>query len=128
MNNKITIPTLLLAAVTTVGFMLPQSASARDHQADKRGNPPKFVHYDRERHQRQYPLRPIPRWFKDYQQHHPYGYQSWHRHPGYFANKHAWKKHYRRMERERHHYPRHDQRRYGRNYDSNIHFRIDYWD
>jgi hypothetical protein len=140
MNKKIQLPALLLAAVTAIGIMIPQNATARDRHADDRGNPPKFAHHDRERHQlrhqrqhyrhQQHRPRHAPRWMRHYQRQHAYGhqYRPWRRHPGFFADKHALKKHYRRMERKQHHYPRHDRSRYGRHNDSNIHFRIDYWD
>lgn len=137
MNKKITIPTLLLAAVTAAVFMLPQSAVARDRHANDREHSPKFMHYERERHQyrhkrqhyRHQQHRPAPRWYRHYQRHHAYGhhYRPLRRHPGYFANKHAWKKHYRRMERQHRHHDRYDRPRHSRYPDSNIHFRIDYW-
>jgi len=137
MNNKIKLPALLLAAVTTVGFMLPQGAIARDRHADDRGNPPKFAQYDRQRHQnqhqpqqyRQHRQQPVPRWYRRYQRNQGYGqhYRPWRNHPGRYMDKHALKKYYRRIEQQRHH-SRHDRATYGRYSDSNIHFRIDYWD
>ena len=137
MNNKIKLPALLLAAVTTVGFMLPQGAIARDRHADDRGNAPKFAQYDRERHQNRHQRRdyrhhrqqPVPRWYRRYQRNQGYGhhYRPWRNHPGRYMDKHALKKYYRRIEQQRHH-SRHDRSTYGRYSDSNIHFRIDYWD
>ena len=137
MNKKIQLPTLLLAAVTTVGFMLPQGAIARDRHADDRGNPPKFAQYDRERHQNRHQRRdyrhhrqqPVPRWYRRYQRNHAYNhhYRPWRHHRGYYMDRHALKKHYRRMQRQHQHnsYDRYPSRGYS---DSNIHFRIDYWD
>ncbi|NNF95915.1 MAG: hypothetical protein HKM94_03185 [Halobacteria archaeon] len=137
MNNKTKLPALLLAAVTTIGFMLPQTAAARDRHADDRGSPPKFAHYDRERHQyrqqrqhyRHHQHRSAPRWYRRYQRHYGYGhhYRPWRKHPGYFMDRHALKKHYRRMERQQRHHRRYDRSPYGGYNDSNIHFRIDYW-
>jgi hypothetical protein len=138
MNKKITVSAILLAAVTAAGFMLPQNAVARDRHANERGNPPKFLQYERERHQyrhqrqhyrQQHGQRHAPRWYRHYQRHHAYGhhYRPWQKHPGFFANKHAWKKHYRRMERHQRHHGRYDRPRHSRYPDSNIHFRIDYW-
>ncbi len=132
MNKSIQIPALLLAAVTAIGFMLPQEAAARERRADERRDAPKFAHYDRERHQYRHQRRhdrhhhPVPRWYRHYQRHHRHGhaYRHWRRHPGYFADRRALKRHYRRMERRYHHY---DPYRYGGYPDSNIHFRIDYW-
>jgi len=131
MNNKITLSALLLAAATTVGFMLPGTAAARDGHGAKREAPVQFVHNDRYRHHyRHQGPQHVPRWLHHYQRHQPYGRHTlpWPRPPGYFTDKHAWKKHYRRMERHQHHQPRYDRRHYGRHNDSNIHFRIDYWD
>ena len=135
MNNKIQLPALLLAAVTTVGFMMPQSAIARDRHADDRRDPPKFAQYDRERHQnrhqrrdyRQHRKQPVPRWYRRYQRNQGYGhhYRPWRNHPGYYMDKRALKKHYRRMQRQHNRYDRYPSGRYN---DSNIHFRIDYWD
>ena len=137
MNNKIKIPALLLAAVTIVGFMMPQSASARERHADDRASPPKFAHYDRERHQyrhqrqhyRHHQHRPVPRWYRRYQRHHGYGhhYRPLRKHHGRYMDKHALKKYYRRMERQPRHHHRYDRSPYGGYSDSNIHFRIDYW-
>lgn len=131
MDKKIPVPALLLVAITAVGFMLPGTAAARDNHVDKRAAPAHFAHYDRHRHQyRPHRPRHAPRWYRHYQRHHAYGhhYRPWRRHPGFYTDKHALKKHYRHMERKQHHYPRHDRNRYGRHSDSNIHFRIDYWD
>lgn len=129
MNNKITLSALLLAAATTVGFMLPGTAAARDNHGAKREAPVQFAHYDRQRHQsyRHHAPRHVPRWMRHYQRHHAYGRHArpWPRHPGFFTDKHGWKKHYRRMERKHH---GHDRSHYPRYRDSNIHFRIDYWD
>ena len=137
MNNKIKLPALLLAAVTTVGFMLPQGAIARDRHADDRGNPPKFAQYERERHQnrhqpqqyRHHRQQPVPRWYRRYQRHHGYGhhYRPLRKHHGRYMDEHALKKYYRRMERQPRHHHRYDRYPYGGYSDSNIHFRIDYW-
>ena len=131
MNKNITLPALLLAAVATVGFILPGTAAARDNHSNKRAVPSHYAHADRHRHDyRQHRSRQAPRWMHHYQRHQAYGhhYRPWKRYPGFFADKHALKKHYRRMEQHRHHQPRYDRRHYGRHNDSNIHFRIDYWD
>ncbi len=128
MNKKLYLPALLLAATTTAGFMLPGTAAARDNHVDKREVPVQFVHYDRYRHDyRQHRPQPVPRWMHQYQRHHAYGhdYRPGHRHPGFFADKHALKHYYRRMERDHHRHDRRHSPGYG---DSNIHFRIDYWD
>jgi len=128
MNNKITLSALLLAAATTVGLMLPGTAAARDGHGAKREAPVQFVHNDRYRHHyRHQTPQHVPRWLYHYQRHQPYGRHTlpWPRPPGYFTDKHAWKKHYRRMERDQHDY---DRTRYRRHDDSNIHFRIDYWE
>lgn len=137
MNKKIQLPALLLAAVTAVGFMIPQNAIARDRHADDRGNPPKFAHYDRERHQlrhqrqhyRHQQQRPVPRWYRRYQRNHGYGhnYRPWRNHPGLHMDRHALKKHYRRMERQQRHHGRYNRSPHRGYPDSNIHFRIDYW-
>jgi len=137
MYKKIQVPALLLAAITTIGFILPQEAAARERRADDRRDPPKFAHYDRERHQyrhqrqhyRHHQHRPVPRWYRRYQRHHGHShhYRPWRKHPGYFADRRALKKHYRRMERHQRHHRRYDRSRYGSYPDSNIHFRIDYW-
>ena len=127
MNNKITLSALLLTAATTVGFMLPGTAAARDNHTANREAPVKFVHYERQRHHyRHQAPRHVPRWYRHYQRHHAYGhhYRPWPKHPGFFANKHAPKKHYRHMERKHQRHDRRSHRGYG---DSNIHFRIDYW-
>lgn len=127
MKNKITFPALLLAAATTVGFMLPGTAAARDDHAAKREAPVKFAHNDRQRqHYRQPAPRHVPRWQHYYQHQHAYGhpYRPWGHHPGIFVDKHALKKYYRPMERDRYRHDRYPSRGYG---DSNIHFRIDYW-
>lgn len=126
MNNKLTLSALLLAAATTIGFMLPGTAAARGNHDAKHEAPVKFAHYDRHHYRHQAPQH-VPRWMRHYQGHHAYGrhYRSWDRHPGFYADKHAWKKHYRRMERKHHGY---DRSRYHHRGDSNIHFRIDYWD
>lgn len=127
MNNKITLSALLLAAATTVGFMLPGTAAARDNHATKREAPIKFAHSERQRHHYRHQAPPhVPRWQQHYQRHHAYGhhYRPWRRHPGIYLDKHALKKHYRAIERDRHHY---DHNRYRRHDDSNIRFRIDYW-
>ena len=131
MNKNISLPALLLAAVASVGFILPGTAAARDYHGDKRATPSHYAHTDRHRHDyRQHRPRPAPRWMHHYQRHQAYGhhYRPWKRHPGFFADKHALKKHYRRMERYQHHQHRYDRRHYGRHNDSNIHFRIDYWE
>jgi hypothetical protein len=131
MNKKIQLPALLLAAVTAVGFMLPQNAIARDRHADDRGNPPKFAHYERERHQlRHQQHQPVPRWYRRYQRNHGYGhnYRAWRKHPGLHMDRHALKKHYRRMERQQRHQGRYNRSPHRGYTDSNIHFRIDYWD
>lgn len=128
MNNKITLSALLLAAATTIGFMLPGTAAARDNHGVKREAPVQFVHYDRHRHHyRHQAPRHVPRWMRHYQRHHAYDrhYRRGHKHPGFFADKHGWKKDYRRMEPKHHDY---DRSRYRHRGDSNIHFRIDYWD
>ena len=128
MNKQLYLPALLLATTTAVGFMLPGTAAARDNHVDKRAAPVQFVHNDRYRHDyRQHRPQPAPRWMHQYQRHHAYGpyYRPGHRFPGFFADKHALKQYYRRMERDHHGYDRHHPPRYG---DSNIHFRIDYWD
>ena len=127
MKNKISLSALLLAPATTVGFMLPGTAAAHEKHAAKREAPVKFVHNDRQRHHYRQPApRHVPRWQHYYQRHHAYGnpYRPWGHHPGYFVDKHALKKHYRRMERDHHRHDRHPYRGHG---DSNIHFRIDYW-
>lgn len=127
MNTKITLSALLLAAATTVGFMLPNTAAARDNHVAKREAPVKFVHSDRQRHHyRHQTPQHVPRWMRHYNRHHTYGqhYRPWRRHPGIYLDKHALKKHYRRMERHQHRHDHHPYRGYG---DNNIHFRIDYW-
>ena len=142
MNKRIQFPALLLAAVTTVGFMLPQTAAARDRHADDRGDPPKFAQYDRDRHQSRHQTRhqrrdyrhhrqqPVPRWYRRYQRNHAYNhhYRPWRHHRGYYMDRHALKKHYRRMERQQRHHRQYNRYPSGRYPDSNIHFRIDYWD
>ena len=140
MNKKIQLSALFLAAVTPIGFMLPQEAAARERRADDRRDPPKFAHYDRERHHyrhqhrhqrhhyRHPPHRPVPRWYRHYQRHHAYGhYRPWRRHPGFLADRRALKKHYRRMERHHRRHHRHAPYPHRGYSDSNIHFRIDYW-
>lgn len=128
MNNRISIPALLLVATTAAGLMLPGTAAARDNHGDKRAVPSHFAHAERHRYDyRPHRPQPVPRWMHHYQRHHAYGhhYRPWQRHPGFFADKHALKKHYRRMERDHHDY---DRSRYRSRADSNIHFRIDYWE
>ena len=135
MNKKIYIPSLLLAAVTTIGFILPQEAAARERRADERRDTPRFAQHDRERYQHRHQRRdyrhhrqqPVPRWYRRYQRSHAYNhhYRPWRKHPGYYMDRHALKKHYRRMQRQHHRYDRYPSGGYG---DSNIHFRIDYWD
>jgi hypothetical protein len=126
MNNKITLSALLLAAATTVGFMLPGTATASDRHAAKREAPVKFVHYDRQRHPyRHQAPRHVPRWKQQYQRHHGFYFRPWPGYPRYFADKHGFKKYYRRMDSKHFDAGRSRYPGYG---DSNIHFRIDYWD
>lgn len=136
MNNNIKLPALLLAALTAIGFMIPQTATARDRHADDRGNPPIFANYDRERHQyRQQPQhyrhqqqQPDPRWYRRYQRSQGYGYyyRPLQGHHSRYMDKHALKKHYRRMEHQPRHSSQYDSSPSGGYSDSNIHFRIDY--
>ena len=135
MNNTIKLSALVLAAVTTIGFVIPQSAVARDRHADDRGTPPVLAQHDRARHQnrnqrrdyRHHNNQPVPRWYRRYQRNNANNHHSrpWRNHPGYYMDKRALKKHYRRMERQRNRYDRYPSGRYN---DNNIHFRIDYWD
>lgn len=128
MNNKITLSALLLAVATTVGFMLPGTAAASDKHAAKREAPVQFAHYDRQRHPyRHQAPRHVPRWMRQYQSHYGYGhyYRPWPKPPGFFTDKHTLKKYYRRMDKKHFDAGRSRYRGYG---DSNIHFRIDYWD